>query len=173
VIKFVKEIEIKLKIDDNIVSKLKNLKLDQYEEIDEYSTTKEMLDKRVFLRFRNKEGKTFLEFKIVTLGGKDVGIYEADEIKTELTKEQYGKLKKIFSMIFPINIQIKKIRSRGKFGGCELCYDKVDGLGDFLEIEGPREKIVEICEKFNIDVEKLKDREEGYVFMALKRKGLI
>lgn len=172
-IDFEKEIEIKFKIDENIASKLENIKLESYEEIDEYSTTKEMVDKHIFLRFRKKNGKMFLEMKIITLGGKDVGIYEANETETELTEEQYESIKKIFNAIFPINIQIKKIRSKGKFNGCEICHDKVGGLGDFLEIEGPRKKILEVCKEFNIDIEKQKDREEGYVIMTLKKMGLI
>ena len=57
--KFNKEIEMKLKIDENIISKLKSLELEPYEEIDEYSTTKEMLDRHVFLRIRKKKGKIF------------------------------------------------------------------------------------------------------------------
>ena len=50
---------------------------------------------------------------------------------------------------------------------------KLKGLGDFLEIEGPKEKILEICKKFNIDMEKQRDREEGYVMMTAKKMGLI
>jgi len=173
VIDFEKEIEIKFKIDDNIVSKLKTLKLKPYEEIDEYFFTKDNVGKNIFLRFRKKKGKIFLELKVITLGGKEVGIYEADEIETEITKEQYKNIKKIFNVIFPIKIQVRKIRSKGKLNDCELCYDKVDELGDYLEIEGPKNNIVEICNKFGIDVEKLKDREEGYAKMTLKKLGFI
>lgn len=174
VVNFEKEIEIKFKIDDNIVSKLKTLKLEPYEEIDEYFFTKENVGKNIFLRFRKKKGKIFLELKVITLGGKEAkDVYEADEIETEMTKKQYENIKKIFNVIFPIKIQVRKIRSKGELNDCELYYDKVDGLGDYLEVEGPKNNIMEICKKFNIDIEKNKDKEEGYAKMTLKKMGLI
>jgi adenylate cyclase class IV len=174
VIDFEKEIEIKFKIDDNIVSKLKTLKLDTYEEIDEYFFTKENVGKNIFLRFRKKKGKIFLELKVITLGGeKTKDVYEADEIETEITKKQYENIKKIFNLIFPIKMQVRKIRNKGELNDCEIYYDKVDGLGDYLEIEGPKNNIMEICKKFNIDIEKNRDKEEGYARMTLKKMGLI
>lgn len=173
VVNFGKEFEIKFKIDDNIVSKLKTLNLEPYEEIDEYFFTKENVGKNIFLRFRKKKGKIILELKVITLGGKDVGIYEADEIETEITKEQYESIKKMFNIVFPVKIQVRKIRSKGEINDCELYYDKVDGLGDYLEIEGPRNNIMEICKKFNINIEKNSDKEEGYAKMTLKKMGLI
>jgi len=174
VVNFEKEIEIKFKIDDNIASKLKTLKLEPYEEIDEYFFTKENVGKNIFLRFRKKKGKIFLELKVITLGEKESkDVYEADEIETEITKEQYENIKKMFNVIFPVKIQVRKIRSKGELNDCELYYDKVDGLGDYLEIEGPKNNIMEICKKFNIDIEKNRDKEEGYAKMTLKRMGLI
>jgi adenylate cyclase class IV len=174
VIDFEKEIEIKFKIDDNIASKLKNLKFETYEELDEYFfASKENIEKRIFLRLRSKKEKIFLNLKVITKGGKAAEIYEADEVDTEITKEQYEKIKEIFSIAFPIHIQVKKKRSVGILNSCELFYDKVDNLGDFLEIEGSREKIIEICKSFNIDMENQKDREEGYAIMTLKKMGLI
>jgi adenylate cyclase class IV len=174
VVNFEKEIEIKFKIDDSIASKLKTLKLEPYEEVDEYFFTKENVGKNLFLRFRKKKRRIFLELKIIVIGGKDIkDVYEADEIETEITSKQYENIKKMFNVIFPISMQVKKIRSKGKLNECEICHDKVESLGDFLEIEGPREKILEICRNFNIDIEKNKDREEGYAKMTLKKMGLI
>ena len=171
--KFEKEVEMKFKIDKDFVSKLKNIKLESYEEVDEYFFTKDNVDSDIYLRFRKKKGKIFLGLKIITLGGeKSKDVYEADEIETELTQEQYENIKKIFNLFFPINMQVRKIRSKGKFNECEICIDKVDDLGDFLEIEGPRDKILEICKNFNIDLDK-RDRERGYVKMTLKKMGFI
>ena len=76
---FEKEVEIKFKIDENIVSRLKNLKLETYEELDEYFfASKENIEKKIFLRFRTKKGKTFLNLKVITKGGEAAEIYEAD-----------------------------------------------------------------------------------------------
>lgn len=172
-INFNKEIEIKLKVDENILSKLRKIEMESYEELDEYFfSSKEMIEKRMFLRFRSKKGKIFLEFKVLTKGGKDVDVYESDEIETEITAEQYGNMKRIFSIVFPIQIQVKKFRSKADYNDCELCFDKVEELGDFLEIEGPNDKIFEICKNFNIDVDKQRDRGEGYAIMMLKKMGL-
>lgn len=172
-IDFGKEIEAKFRVDDNISSRLESLNLKPSEETDEYSTSKDMLDRRIFLRFRKKNGKIFLETKYVTHGGKDVSIYEANEIETEITSEQYEKIREMFDVIFPISLKIRKIRAKGEYKGCELCHDKVDELGEFLEIEGPKDKILEVCKEFNIDVERQSDKQEGYVFMMLRKKGLI
>ena len=170
--KFEREIEIKFKIDKDIISKLKNIKLEPYEEVDEYFFTKDNVDKNVFLRFRKKKGKIFLGLKTIVVNGKDGDIYEADEIETEITNDQCENIKKIFNVFFPINLQIRKIRSKGKFNECKICFDKVDNLGEFLEIEGPKVKINEICKKFNLTPDK-RDKERGYVKMTLKKMGLI
>jgi predicted adenylyl cyclase CyaB len=170
---FKREVEIKFKIDKDILSKLKNIKLEMYEEVDEYFFTKDNVDGDVYLRFRKKKGKIFLGSKVIVLGGENTkDVYEADEIETEITSEQYENIKKIFNVFFPINIQIRKIRSKGKFNECEICLDKVDDLGDFLEIEGPKDKILEICKNLNINMEN-RDKERGYAKMTLKKMGLI
>lgn len=170
---FEREVEIKFKIDKDILSKLKNIKLEMYEEVDEYFFTKDNVDGDVYLRFRKKKGKIFLGSKVIVLGGENTkDVYEADEIETEITSEQYENIKKIFNVFFPINIQIRKIRSKGKFNECEICLDKVDDLGDFLEIEGPKDKILEICKNLNINMEN-RDKERGYAKMTLKKMGLI
>ncbi len=171
--KFEREVEIKFKIDKDILSKLENIKLEMYEEVDEYFFTKDNVDGDVYLRFRKKKGKIFLGSKVIVLGGENTkDVYEADEIETEITSEQYENIKKIFNVFFPINIQIRKIRSKGKFNECEICLDKVDDLGDFLEIEGPKDKILEICKNLNINMEN-RDKERGYAKMTLKKMGLI
>lgn len=169
---FNKEIEIKFKVDENILNKLKNIELSSYEEIDEYFFTENMLKEDSYLRFRKKKGKIILTLKKITLRGKDTkDCYEADEIDIELTEEQYQKMKNIFNAIFPIKWSVNKIRSKGFFNDCEICHDEVKGLGNFLEIEGSREKILEICKMFNIDMNKKEDW--GYVKMGMKKAGLM
>jgi adenylate cyclase class IV len=164
---------MKFKVDKDILSKLKDIKLEPYEEVDEYFFTKDNVDGDTYLRFRKKKGKIFLGLKIITLGGeKSKDVYEADEIETELTQEQYSNIKSIFNVFFPISIQVNKIRSKGKFNDCEICLDKVDSLGEFIEVEGPKDKILEICKEFNLTLDK-RDNERGYAKMTLKKMGLI
>lgn len=169
---FEREIEIKFKIDDDIASKLKSLKLKPYKEIDEYFFTNDNVDSNVFLRFRKKQEKIFLNLKLIVVGGKEGNIYEADEIETEITKGQYENIKRIFNIIFPIKMQIEKTRSISKINKCTLFYDKVKGLGDFLEIEGPKDEIKGICKKLNLTKDK-RDKERGYAKMTLKKMGFI
>lgn len=164
---------MKFRIDKDILPKLKDIKLESYEEVDEYFFTKDNVDGDIYLRFRKKKGKIFLGLKMITLGGeKSKDVYEADEIETELTQEQYESIKGIFNVFFPINIQVNKMRSKGKFNECEICLDNVDGLGEFIEIEGPKNKIFEVCKQFNLTLDK-RDNERGYAKMTLKKMGLI
>ncbi len=170
--KFNREIESKFRVDEKLSSKLKNLNLVPHEEIDEYYFTKENVDGNIFLRFRKKKGKTLLNLKRVVVGGADVEAYESEEFALELSKEQYEKMKEIFELVFPIKLQIRKIRKTGKYKECIVFHDTVDGLGEFFEIEGSRENIKKLCEELGID-SSLRDRKRGYVKMTLRKKGLI
>jgi|SRR3989338_6727349 len=165
-----KEIEIKFKVDGNILDALKGIEMKSYEEADEYFTTKEMLENSTFLRFRKKHEKIILIMKAITNAKNE--IYEADEIHVELSEENYKKLREIFFRTFPFNFIVKKIRSKGFLNGCEICLDKVEELGDFLEIEGPKEKIEEVCRSLKLDPKNL-DTERGYAHMMAKRLKLV
>lgn len=160
-----KETEIKFKIDESFADKLKNVKLNSFQETDEYFTTKEMLDNSTFLRFRKKQGKIFLILKDIT---KSEEIYEANEINMELTEEQYNKLRSIFQVVFPFNFTVNKIRSECFLSNCKVCFDKVDDLGNFLEIEGSKESIIQICKQLNLDSRNA-DKERGYAHMMAKK----
>lgn len=171
--KFEKETEMKFEVDENTISKLKNIKLEPYEEVDEYFFTQQTLDDDIYLRFRKKKGKIFLNLKNITLGGEKAEHYEADELAMELTEEQYENMKKIFNIIFPIKITLKKIRKKGFLNDCEICLDNVDGLGEFLEIEGSKEKILEVCKQLNLDMGKNVSNQQGYVKMTMRKRGLL
>lgn len=163
-----KETEIKFRVDESFADRLKNIKLNSFCEEDEYFTTKEMLENSTFLRFRKKQGKIFLIMKDITHSAE---IYEADEINMQLTEEQYEKLKNIFQAIFPHSFIVSKTRSVGSLNGCEIYLDKVDRLGTFLEIEGPKENIIQACEQLGLDVRN-SDREKGYAHMMAKESGI-
>ncbi len=169
---FEKEIEIKFRVDEKLGSKLKNLTLEPHEETDEYFFSKENIGKDLYLRFRKKKGKIFLTLKNVVIGGTHIGIYESEETSIELTQEQYEKMKEIFDIVFPIKLQVKKLRKKGKYKECEICHDIVEDLGEFFEIEGSREKINELKKELEIG-DHLIDREKGYVVMTLKKMGLL
>jgi predicted adenylyl cyclase CyaB len=170
---FEKETEIKFVVDQDILNKISSIDLKPYEEIDEYFTTKEMLNNYTFLRIRRKKDKIILQLKDVIVGGEQTGdVYESDEVHMELDKEMYEKIKKILSSTFPYSFVVKKIRKKGKLNECEICLDEVEELGLFLEIEGPKEKILEICKKLDLDLKK-RDAERGYAIMMAKKVGLL
>jgi len=117
---FDREIKIRFKLDDNILKKLGNLDFDTFEELDQYFFTKE----------------TF----------KNLGTYyasEFNEVFTELIKQQCSPVLEIFNSLFPLKRAVKKTRKVTTFNGCEIFLDDVEGLVRFIEIEGPREKILE------------------------------
>lgn len=168
-----KETEIKFKIGKRFLSKLRNIELKPYKEEDEYFFTQKMIDEDTYLRFRKKHGKIFLNLKDITKGTHQTkDCYEADEIAVEVTSEQYKQMKKMFEVTFPIRIKVKKTRHKGFSGGCEICYDDVDRLGTFLEIEGEREKILKLCKEWGLNLEK-RDMKSGYAKMILKKEGFV
>jgi adenylate cyclase class IV len=168
-----KEVEIKFKVDKDFLPRFKNIKLTPYKEEDEYFFTQKMIDEDTYLRFRKKHGKIFLNLKDITRGTKQTkDCYEADELAVEITPKQYKAMKKMFKVTFPVRIKVKKIRYKGFLGGCEICYDAVEGLGDFVEIEGEREKILKLCKQFGLDL-KNRDKESGYAKMTLKKEGYL
>ncbi len=171
--KFERETEIKFIVDEDVLNKISFIKLTPYEEVDEYFTTKEILNNFTFLRLRRKHGRVILQFKDILVGAEKIkDCYEADELHLELNEEQYEKIKKIFSSVFPHNFVVRKIRSKGNFNDCEICLDDVQDLGLFLEIEGKKEKILETCKKLGLDLEK-RDKGRGYAIMMAKKVGLI
>lgn len=171
--KFIRETEIKFVADEDILSKISSIKFEPYEEIDEYFTTKQMLDSFTFLRIRKKNGKTILQLKDVLAGADQTkDCYDSDELHLELNDEQYEKIRKMLLATFPHNFIVKKIRNKGHRNDCEICLDKVEDLGMFLEIEGEKEKILEICEELGLDLDK-RDKGRGYAIMIADKKGLL
>jgi predicted adenylyl cyclase CyaB len=167
-----REIEIKFKI-DSLPEKMKEIEFKAHQEEDEYFYSQYMIDNHIYLRFRNKNGKIILNLKnIVVHDEQTKNCYEADEEFIELTEEQLEKMRTVFNIIFPIKHKVTKTRATGNFNDCIICHDKVEGLGEFIEIEGPKEKILETCKIFNLNTED-RDKEKGYARMTLKKMGVI
>lgn len=151
------EIEVKFPLDENIKSKIQNLQFELHNEIDEYFFTEETSRTRDrWLRLRQKHGKYFYELKekVKTRLFQD-NTSVMDEFSCEISPEQYKTIKISFEKVFPIKIVVKKERSVAKINGCDLTYDRVESLGDFIEVEGPKENIDRICSDFGIDATKM------------------
>lgn len=149
-----REIEVRFRVDENIEKIIKGLSFDSFDQIDEYFfTEKSIKEKNMWLRLRQSGGKFSLELKKTIKDAFDSDkISVHDEFFSKIDENQYKKIREILCAVFPTSFKIKKRRSKAKLGGCEICHDVVDGLGNFIEIEGPKEKIDEVCEKFNINM---------------------
>jgi adenylate cyclase class 2 len=67
-------------------------------------------------------------------------------------------------------IAVRKIRHIWQLGKCEICLDKVCGLGIFVEIEGPSEKaILGVLDKLGLD--KSKHIPAGYARMTAEKRS--
>lgn len=61
---------------------------------------------------------------------------ESDNLEYETKVEDAGALHNILVTLgYLPEIQVKKVRRKGKLGECEICLDQVEELGNFLEIE--------------------------------------
>ena len=140
-----KEVELKFKIPDNgnlVKSKIKKSKAKyggKYVQIDLWFDTedKQLRREGKGLRVRRQNGKTTL-----TLKGKQTfgEVREAEE--QEVAVDNFEEILKILGGLgFVVDVEIRKERKVWKLGEVAIALDKVDGLGTFLELEGPQGEI--------------------------------
>jgi adenylate cyclase class 2 len=66
-------------------------------------------------------------------------------------------------------ITVRKTRQLWQLGKCEICLDKVRGLGTFIEVEGPKDKTISaVLDKLGLD--KNNHISTGYARMTAKKK---
>ena len=134
-----KEIEVKVKVKDldEIKNKLKWMTCSFGEETlqeDSIFLKKELALLNVplgteVLRLREGNDKVLLTLKISQSN-------EFDCIETEVVIDSKEKMEEILgSMGYSKKVQVKKKRLMGKLRGFTICLDKVDGLGNFVEVE--------------------------------------
>ena len=167
-----REIEVRFPLDDSLKNKIKNLDFEPHNELDEYFFTREtVLSRDRWLRLRQKHGKFFFELKEkVRPRLFPDNISAMDETSCEISPAQYETIKKCFQKNFPLKMEIKKTRSVARRNGCEIIYDQIENLGDFIEIEGDKEKIDEVCSSSGIDVKQTLPL--GYAEMMLNKLNL-
>ncbi len=145
-----KEVEVKAKLrnKDKVVKKLQDLGCDLSEEI--IQTDKVFAPNDVtnlptgrnlpFLRIRESKDKYLLTLKIPQSNSLDK--YEQETYVTDP-----AALENIILRIgFKLMVTIRKYRRKCTYNSWEICVDKVEGLGDFVEVEqlsedGDSEKI--------------------------------
>jgi len=178
-----KEIEIQVRIGDssNLLDFLKSNAEFQYEnhQVDTYYTPahRDFIGVRPvdeWLRLRNSDGKCLLTYKNFQRNTAGQSIY-CDEYETKVA--DLDQLRKVFGAldIQPI-VTVDKVRKTWRYQDYEIAVDKVEGLGDFVEIEykgsdsslNP-EQITDDMVSFlkNLDVGEIKRNRVGYPFQLL------
>lgn len=149
-----KEIELKFKVEEDygvFKSKIEKTGVKyrgKYQQTDIWLDTKDgrLRQERKGLRIRQQNGKATLTLKSKQVYGK---FREAEEL--EVVIDDFKKTFGIFGELgFEIYIKIKKEREIWKLGDIEVCLDKVEDLGVFLELEGSKKGIEEAIKRLGL-----------------------
>ena len=131
---------------------------------------KTLLKSKCGLRLRKREklkGKE--EFFLTFKGPTGRSLFKSRE-ELQVQVDDFDMMKNILRGLgYKGVLIVRKIRQIWKLGQCEICLDKVRGLGTFIEIEGPNEKIIaKVLEKLGLD--KTKHIPSGYARMLAKKR---
>jgi len=161
-----REIEIKLKVDNLeelekkladkglVISKEINQHDIVYSRIDDTHDYTESYEGCIIVRIRNQDGVSILNLKKQLSG-------EMDNLEYETKVEDGEAMHQILLTLgWKPEVEVKKIRKKGKLGEYEICLDKVEQLGDFVELEKMTND--------NADPEKIRDE----LFKELEKFGL-
>ena len=106
------------------------------------------------LRIRNENGVSIMNLKQQRSG-------EMDNIEYETEVKDGDAMHNILLLLgWKPEVEVKKVRKKGKLGGYEICLDRVEQLGDFVELEKLTDE--------NVDPEKVRDE----LFKELEKFGL-
>ena len=136
-----REIEIKLKVDNLeelekkladkglVISKEINQHDIVYSRIDDTHEYTESYEGCIIVRIRNQNGVSILNLKKQLSG-------EMDNLEYETKVEDGEAMHRILLTLgWKPEVEVKKVRKKGKLGGYEICLDRVEQLGDFVELE--------------------------------------
>lgn len=85
------------------------------------------------LRVREEGGRCTVAYKGMRLG---VGMKVREEL--EFSVEEVGPVLELFSRLgFSVGVKVSKWRKEFRLLGASVTIDRVEGLGDFVEIEAP------------------------------------
>jgi adenylate cyclase, class 2 len=118
----------------------------------------------VVMRLRRQDGKAIFNLK-------QQRSTEMDNIEIETKVEDPEAIHQILGVLgYEPQVEVRKIRKKGKLGEYEICLDMVEGLGSFVELEkmtsddaDPVPVVEELLQKLEALGLSRKDREErGY-----------
>jgi len=153
------EIEAKLKIEspEQIESILVELGAEFVAEqsqtdyhFDDNDATMRKADKA--LRLRRQTVAQTTQFLLTYKGPKEQSnVKKRQEIEFEVTDAEAAE-KLFVALGYHMALVVEKTRRLWRLEGCEVALDKLDLLGDFLEIEGPdEERIANVQKKLGLD----------------------
>ncbi len=182
------EIELKITVENTkpLISLLEKEGTFSYEDkqVDEYYIPAHrnfIAEKPIkeWLRLRNSNGTFYITYKKRYYNPDGTSNY-ADELETEI--KDPDTMRKTFEVLdFKHVITVNKLRKAWRYKDYEICLDKVEDLGDFVEIEykgtalvDPNKTTDEMM-KFIVDLNcgKIERPRKGYPWMMLEKKGLI
>ena len=148
------EIEAKLKVDslEEVRKKLKELDAEFAGELlqedvlfDDYSDSLTKADSCIRLRKQTTDGET--KYILTYKGAKEKSSFKKrHEIEVEVSDGE--SVQNILSALgYEKKITVEKHRSLWRLGGCKVALDQLKNLGNFVEIEGPDEKIINDVQK--------------------------
>ncbi len=153
------EVEIKVRIEiEEIKEKLSKLGaklINEEHQVDTYfhHPCRDFKKNDEALRVRKVAGEHFLTYKGKKL---DSQTKTRKEIEIKVDKRVFNLLQ---SLAFSPAIKVEKQRSFYEWSNLRIFLDKVEGLGEFLEIEGDswedRERIFQLLDKLGIQRNKL------------------
>ncbi len=181
------EIEIKVKIErsENLQKLLESEGKLKYtdKQIDEYYTPAHKNFVSVepvveWLRLRDSNGKFSINYKH-WIAGDDGQTNHCDEHETKI--ENLEAMRNILKALdFKYLITVNKERRAWDYKDYEISFDRVEGLGDFVEIEykgsdTDSKKITDEMMEFlkNLDCGEITRDFRGYPYLLLEKAGLI
>ncbi|OPY26067.1 MAG: CYTH domain protein [Methanocella sp. PtaU1.Bin125] len=95
------------------------------------------------VRIREQDGRAYLTYK-----GKKIDAQSKTRKEVEVAVENKARMEDILlSLGFRKTLDVIKTRSIYHYGGVEICLDRIEGLGEFVELESMAENASEIPQK--------------------------
>ncbi len=173
------EIEAKLKVESlqEIENKLKKLDAEFIAEqlqtdtlFDDSNATLTNTDRCLRLRRQviNSETRFFLTYK----GAKEESNYKRRQ-EIEIEVSDADSTEKLLSVLgYERKLSVEKKRGLWKFGECEVALDRLELLGDFVEIEGPDDEKISRAQK-TLGLESLPHIPKSYASMIVEKSKQI
>jgi adenylate cyclase class 2 len=166
------ELKIKLKNPKKMRSKLRSLgakRRDKFQEIDVYfdTPTDDLLKGDRVLRLRRHGSISTVTYK--DKREKNRRLHKRVEIEVQIKNFEEMVLV-LQGLGLKKRDTIEKIREVYEYKEVEILIDKLPFIGYWLEIEGPKERILAVAQKLGIDPNKGETRNYGELFWAYCQK---